>query len=141
MHTIMIAHHDARYAEHLAAPFRADGHYIVITCPGPWPPLRCIRCDMGYCPLTEGADVMIYDPRLMTPEAEGQRRSLAVESALAHPGIPMLLAWSPEALPDAGTLREIRASVPWAHVAAHDQAALLRQVNALLAGYAARVEA
>jgi len=56
MRTILIAHRDADFADELATELRGWG-YRVIECPGPLPPaLRCIRCDKGYCPLTEGAE-------------------------------------------------------------------------------------
>jgi hypothetical protein len=82
--------------------------------------------------LTDGADLMIYDPQLTSPDAEGQVHNLAVESAVAHPEVPMLLAWSPESVPDAGTLRAIRAHAPQVHVAAHEPAALAAQIRRLL---------
>jgi hypothetical protein len=66
MHSILIAHRDVGFAEHLAALLRASGYLTVVTCPGPWPPQRCIRCDKGYYPLTEGAELMIYDPQSST---------------------------------------------------------------------------
>ena len=132
MYTILIAHHEVAFAELLAAELRSNGYYAVITCPGPWPPQRCVRCDKGYCPLTEGADLMIYDPTLVSLDADGHTHNLAVDSALAHADVPMLLAWSPDSVPDAGTLREIRQYGPRAHVAAHERAALLRQVRSLL---------
>jgi hypothetical protein len=131
MHTIVIAHRDNAFAEARAAELRRGG-YRVITCPGPWPPGRCIRCDVGYCPLTEGAELMIYDPQLTALDEDGGRHNLAVESALAHPDVPMLLAWSPGTDLDVGTLRAIRAEAPRVHVAAHDPDALLRQVANLL---------
>src|SRR5579871_2362305 len=132
MRTILTAHRDADFAEQLAIELRAWG-YRVIDCPGPLPPaLRCIRCDKGYCPLTEGADLMIYDPQLTSLDAEGHEHSLAVDSALAHPDVPMLLAWSPNSTLDAGVLRAIRAQAPHVHLAAHEPAALLHQVGALL---------
>jgi hypothetical protein len=140
MYTILIAHHHVRFAETLAAELRASGHCAVITCPGPWPPQRCIRCDTGYCPLTEAADLMIYDPTLTSLDADGNQHILAVDSARAHPDVPLLVAWSPDAVPDAGTLRDIRVQVPHVHVAAHDPAALLRQVRALLRPAASHVE-
>jgi hypothetical protein len=132
MHTILIAHHDVRFAETLSAELRASGCFAVITCPGPWPPQRCVRCDKGYCPLTEGADLMVDDPTLTSLDADGNRHNLAVDSALAHPDVPLLLAWSPDALPDTGTLRDIRARVPYVHVAARDPVSLVRQVRGLL---------
>lgn len=132
MHSILIAHRDVEFAEQLARYLRASGYFTIVTCPGPWPPERCIRCDIGYCPLTEGADLMVCDPQLTAPDAEGRVHSLAVDSALAHPDVPMLLAWSPKAVPDTGTLRAIRAQVPYVHAAAHDPAAMLSQIHALL---------
>ena len=133
MHSILIAHHDVAFAEHLANYLRSSGYFTIVTCPGPWPPQRCIRCDKGYCPLTEGADLMIYDPQLTAPDAEGRVHSLAVDSALAHPDVPMLLAWSPKHVPDTGTLRALRAQVPHVLAAAQEPAALLAQIRALLA--------
>jgi len=133
MHTILIAHHDAVYAEQLAGKLRTWG-YHVIDCPGPLPPVaRCIRCDKGYCPLTEGADLMIYDPHLTAFDDAGHEHNLATESAVAHPDVPMLLAWSPDAVPDNGTLRAIRAVAPWVHVAAHTPEGLGRQIHDLIA--------
>jgi hypothetical protein len=133
MQTILIAHRDVAFAEQLASQLR-DGGYRVIACLGPWPPVeRCIRCDKGYCPLTEGADLMIYDPLLTALNARGEPYNLAAESALAHPDVPMLLAWSPASVPDVGTLRAIRAQAPHVRVAAYEPAALLRQIHAFLA--------
>jgi hypothetical protein len=133
MRTILIAHHDQAFAEQLTAELR-EGGYHVIDCPGPWPPeLRCIRCDRGYCPLTESADLMIYDPELIALNDLAQPYNLAVDSALAHPEVPMLLAWAPTHVPDAGTLRTIRAQAPQVHGAAREPAARLRQINELLA--------
>ena len=132
MHSILIAHRDVAFAERLAAQLRASGYFTIVTCPGPWPPQRCIRCDKGYCPLTEGADLLIYDPQLTARDAEGHVHSLAVDSALAHPDVPMLLAWSPKSVPDIGTLRAIRAQAPHIHAAASESAALLAQIRALL---------
>lgn len=132
MRTILIAHRDVIFAEQLAAEFREAG-YRVIVCSGPPPPQRCIRCDKGYCPLTEGADLMIYDPLLTAGDAEDHLHNLATDSALAHPDVPMLLAWSNEGAPDAGTLRAIHCAAPWVRVAAQKPAALLQQVHDLLA--------
>ena len=133
MRTILIAHHDQTFAEQLTAELRAGG-YRVIDCAGPWPPeLRCIRCDRGYCPLTESADLMIYDPDLTGLDKLGQPYNLAVDSARAHPEVPMLLAWAPAHIPDAGTLRAIKADAPMVHAAARQPAARLRQIHDLLA--------
>jgi hypothetical protein len=132
-YTILIAHRDVEFAEQLGSVLR-NGGYRVIGCPGPWPLVeRCIRCDVGYCPLTEGADLMIYDPWLTALNREGERYNLALDSALAHPDIPMLLAWSPADVPDFGTLRGIRNLAPHVHAGAHEPAALLRQIPGLLA--------
>ena len=133
MQTILIAHHDVAYAEHLAETLRAAG-YRVITCPGPWPPVeRCIRCDKGYCPLTEGADLMIYDACMTAVDTQGRRYNLAVDSALAHQDVPMVLAWSTNVVPDAGTLRAIRTQAPHVHVGHAQPERLLEQIHDLLA--------
>jgi len=133
MRTILIAHRDVDFAEQLATELRAWG-YRVIECPGPMPPAaRCIRCDKGYCPLTEGADLMIYDPRLTALDEAGQPHNLALESAVAHPDVPMLLRWSTSTSgPDTGTLRAIHAAAPWVHVAEREPTALRRQIDELL---------
>ncbi|MDQ6675197.1 MAG: hypothetical protein M3069_31425 [Chloroflexota bacterium] len=137
MRTILIAQRDVAFAEQLAIELRAAG-YCALACAGPLPPAeRCIRCDKGYCPQTEGADLMIYDPQLTAVEAGGQRHSLGVNSSLAHPEVPMLLARSKAGVPVAGALRAIVAQVPCVHVAAHEPAAHLRQVHDLLAAAAA----
>jgi hypothetical protein len=133
MRTILIAHHDHAFTEQLTAEMR-EGGYRVIDCAGPWPPeLRCIRCDKGYCPLTESADLMIYDPELTGLNDLGQPYNLAVDSARAHPEVPLLLAWAPTDVPDADTLRTIRAQAPQVHGAAREPAARLRQIHDLLA--------
>src|SRR5689334_22427096 len=99
MRTILIAHRDTTYAQTLAVALRAGG-FRVIDCSGPLPPReRCIRCDKGYCPLTEGADLMIYDPELTALDPENHRYNLAIDSALAHPDVPLLLAWAPDHSP------------------------------------------
>ena len=132
MRTILIAHRDVTFAEQLAAELRQSG-YHVIDCPGPWPPAeRCIRCDKGYCPLTEAADLMIYDPLLTAVDSQGQRYNLAVDSARAHPGIPMLLAWSPDQAPDAAVHSDIRAEAPRVHAARRTSTARLKQVRDLI---------
>ena len=132
MRTILIAHHDQAFSQQLAAELRGGG-YHVIDCPGPWPPeLRCIRCDKGYCPLTEGADLMIYDPDLTAQNDFGEPYNLAVDSARAHPEVPMLLAWAPTHVPDAGTLRAIKAEAPGVRAAAREPEARLRQIRELL---------
>jgi hypothetical protein len=129
MRTILIAHRDADFAEALAKQLRAWG-YRVIECPGPLPPgLRCIRCDKGYCPLSEGADLMIYDPGLIAYDEAGHSHNLAVDSALADRNTPMLLAWSRATAPDAATLRAIHAAAPWVHLAAREPAALRSQLE------------
>jgi hypothetical protein len=132
MRTILIAHTDADFAEQLATGLRAWG-YRVIDCPGPLPPaLRCIRCDKGYCPLSEGADLMIYAPDLFAVDDTGRRHNLALDSALAHPDVPMLLAWSGAGVPEAETLRMILSTAPSVQVAAREPVALRIQINALM---------
>jgi hypothetical protein len=58
-----------------------------------------------------------------------QPYNLAVDSARAHPDVPMLLAWSPTDVPDAGTLRAITADAPGVHAAAREPVARLRQIK------------
>ncbi len=64
---------------------------------------------------------------------DGNCHNLAVESALAHPEVPRLLAWSPAEVPDFGSLRGIRALAPHVHAAVHEPEALLRQIRNSLA--------
>jgi hypothetical protein len=132
MHSILIAHRDSGFAEQLASDLRADGHNTIVSCPGPWPPQRCVRCDKGYCPLTEAADLMLYDPELTEIDGDGRSHNLAIDSARAHPDVPILLVW-PSATPDVTTLRAIRAEAPHARVGAHTSADLLGQIHDLLA--------
>jgi hypothetical protein len=131
MQTILIAQRSVRFSDQLAAELR-DAGYHVIDCPGPWPAERCIRCDVGYCPLTEAADLMIYDPFLTALDAEGARYNLALDSARAHPEVPMLLAWPPDETPDPATLREIRSEGPRVRVAGHTRTSRLEQIHSLL---------
>jgi hypothetical protein len=132
MRTILIAHRDTAFAEELATELRAWG-YRVIDCPGPLPPTaRCIRCDTGYCPLSDGADLMIYDPCLTALDPAGATYNLALESAKAQPDVPMLLAWPASVPPDVRTLRMLGA-VPSVRIGSRDPAALRIQVSELLA--------
>jgi len=133
MRTILIAQRDTAFAEHLTTELRAAG-YHVIDCPGPWPPAeRCIRCDKGYCPLSEAADLMIYDPTMTALDSTGHRYNLAIDSARAEPDVPMLLDWPASEPVDAGLLRSIHDAAPTAHVAARSPASLLAQIAELLA--------
>ncbi len=130
MRTILIAHRDVDFASDLAAAISSAGYRTVI-CPGPWPPtLRCIRCDVGYCPLTEGTDLMIYDPGLRGGRYDGDGRNLAIDSAKAHPDVPLLLAWSGSDEPP--EVREVVESVPTAQRGAPDPADLVEQVRDLV---------
>jgi hypothetical protein len=130
MRTVLIAHRDAEIASSLEADFRRVGYHIN-TCPGPFPPkLRCIRCDTGYCPLTDGADVLIYDPTLVALDADGSSHNLALESALAHPDIPMVVIAITPAEADAAA--DVMARAPNVVIGAHDRAEMLRQVNQLM---------
>ena len=129
MRTVLIAQADPRFANQLADVLSTAG-YHTITCPGPWPPaLRCIRCDVGYCPLTEQADLMIYDPDLLGYDAQGNPHRLAAESAAAE-AVPLLLAWPGPDEP--ATLAEVLARVPTAALAATDPADLIEQVRQLI---------
>jgi hypothetical protein len=133
MRTVLIAQRDEAFAEGLAAQLRSTG-FRVITCPGPWPAQRCIRCDVGYCPLTETADAMIYDPELTGVDRDGRAYNLAVDSANAHPDVPLLLAWPTNRGPSVGTLRNIRADVPRVRLAARSPEGLDRQLHEIIAG-------
>ena len=129
MRTVLIAQRDGAFAERLAAELRHASHGATI-CPGPLRrTARCTQCSPGYCPLTEDAGVVIWDPGLRAFAADGESHILAVESALAHPQVKILLTWSQASVPDVGTLRSIRAQVPWVHVAAHEPAALPGQIQ------------
>ena len=55
---------------------------------------------------------MMYDPWLTALKREGERYNLALDSALAHLEILILLALSPADEPDFGTLRGIRNLAP-----------------------------
>ncbi|HLZ26875.1 MAG TPA: hypothetical protein VKV73_06100 [Chloroflexota bacterium] len=131
MRTVLIAHRDPAIANSLEADFRRLGYHIT-TCPGPFPPkLRCIQCDTGYCPLTDGADVLVYDPTLVALDADGTSHNLAVESALAHPDIPMIaIAFTPA---EADAAADVRARAPNVVIGAQDRADMLRQVHQLMA--------
>lgn len=127
MHTVLIAHRDVDFAEQLAGQLRAGGYHTIVSCPDARPPAGCI------CRLESvEADVMIYDPHMMADKADGRRHNLALDSALARPNVPLLLAWSPSTVPDVGTLRAIRAAGPRVHIAAQEPADLLRQIHDLL---------
>lgn len=130
MRTILIAEPNSTFADALARPLIAAG-YRVATCPGPWPPeLRCIRCDIGYCPLTEGADLLIYSPDLLGYGPDGAPHLLALDTAKAHPDIPLLLVWPGEREPSA--VRIILAKAANARIASPDPAALLGLVEGLI---------
>jgi hypothetical protein len=75
---------------------------------------------------------MMYDPELTGLDGMGQRYNLCVDSARAHPDVPMLLGWSPEQVPDTGLLRAIHAQAPYVHVAAPQPSVFRRQVHDLL---------
>ena len=133
MQTVLLAQSDEKFADHVATELRSAGFHVVI-CPGPLPPrLRCIRCDKGYCPLSEGADLMIYDPALSVMTETGRTVNLAVESAHAHPDVPMLLAWPPGRAPEFARLRALKAEAPNMHAAASDPRALVLEIRKLLA--------
>ena len=83
--------------------------------------------------MSAGADLMIYDPQLTALDAAGRRYNLAVDSALAHPDVPMLLAWSPRQQADASSAGGIQAEVPPVQVAAEQPMERLQQIQRLLA--------
>jgi hypothetical protein len=125
MRTVLIAHPQASVATDMATSLSSHG-YHTITCPGPWPPTRCIRCDVGYCPLTDGADLMIYDPNLVSRDRAGTVHNLALESAQAQPDVPLLLAWEGE---EPTSVRFIRERVRGADRASLDPEELVDQIS------------
>lgn len=130
MRTVLIAHRDPAIATSLEADFRGVGYHVT-TCPGPFPPrLRCIQCDTGYCPLTDAADVLVYDPTLVALDDDGAAHNLAVESALAHPEIPMLVTALTPAEADAAA--GVMAEAPNVMRGAHDRSEMLLQVDQLM---------
>jgi hypothetical protein len=129
MKTVTIAHRDSVFAEHLARELRSGGYRVIIRT-GPFAPgVRCKACSKADCPLTEPADLLICDPHL---RSMGTDDLAVVEAASSHPGLPILLAWSPRSVPDVGTLRAIRMLAPAVRIAAPESAALMRQVDGLL---------
>jgi hypothetical protein len=127
MRTVLIAHRDPAIADSLEADLRHAGYHIT-TCPGPFPPkVSCIQCDTGYCPLTDAADVLIYDPTLMGLNRAGASQNLAVESALAHPDIPMLVTAFSDAEVEAAP--GVMARAENVAIAAQDRSEILLQVN------------
>jgi hypothetical protein len=129
MRTVVIADRDEAFAEALAADLRQAG-FQVVGCPGPWPPrLRCVRCDVGYCPLTEGADIMVYQADLTGLDREGRAYNLALDSALAHPEIPLILLWHTPAEPEA--VARILTAAPNSWPGPQDRAGLVRLVREL----------
>ena len=130
MRTILIAHRDVGYATSLAGTLSSAG-YRTIICPGPWPPaMRCIRCDVGYCPLTEETDLMVYDPDLEALDKSGAPYNLAVDSARAHPEVPLVLAWPDGVEPT--KVAYVQTEVPTARIAVRDTPAFLRQLEELI---------
>jgi hypothetical protein len=123
MRTVLIAKENLESGTARVKLLSAAG-YNVITCPGPWPPERCIRRDVGYCPLTEGADLMIYDPKLVGRDHAGRTYNLAIDSGLAHPDVPLVLETDEAAA-------RIEA-VPGAEIAERETSAFLAQVRRLL---------
>ena len=86
MRTILIAHRDVDFSQQLANELRAWG-YRVIDCPGPSPQhARCIRRDKSCCALSEGADLVIYDPHLSAFDDAGKPHNLALDSASCSQG-------------------------------------------------------
>jgi hypothetical protein len=129
MRTVVIAHRDPVIAAALETDLREAGYHLN-TCPGPFPPkLRCIQCDTSYCPLTDAADVLIYDPTLVALDDDGVFHNLAVESALSHPDIPMLVTAFTET--EAEAAADVVAKAQNVVLAAQDRAEMLVQVNRL----------
>jgi DNA-binding response OmpR family regulator len=131
MRSVLIAHRDPTVAAGLEADLHQAG-YQVVGCPGPFPPtMRCIQCDTGYCPLTDGADLLIYDPTLIALDASGVECNLSVESALANPNTPVLVTTSTDA--EAEMALGVTAQAPNVSPASTDRAEMLLQVGHLMA--------
>ena len=129
MRTVLIAHRDPAIADSLEADLSRAGYHIN-TCPGPFPPkLCCIQCDTGYCPLTDAADVLIYDPTLVGLGVSGAYQNLALESARAHPDIPMLVTAFTEG--EAQAAPGVMARAENVFIAAQDRAEMLVQIDQL----------
>ncbi len=130
MRTILIARPESA-ATSQRVNLLAGAGYNVVTCPGPWPPERCPRHTLGYCPLTNGADLMLYDPALEGIGLDGTSQTLAIDSGRAHPEVPLLLD-SDDANYPAAALDAIRKAIPGAEVAEREPEALLAQIGRLL---------
>jgi hypothetical protein len=76
---------------------------------------------------------MIYDPHLIAYHDLGNSHNLAIDSALGHADVPMLVAWSSATVPDAGTVRAFRTAVPWVHVASREPRPFRHQLEEFLA--------
>jgi hypothetical protein len=62
--TVLLVESDPVERERLRGALETAG-YEVISCPGPTAPdYTCIGGREGYCPLVEGADVVVLDPWL-----------------------------------------------------------------------------
>lgn len=130
MQTVLIAHSDNRFASALAAALHSAGYHSAI-CAGAQPPLlSCARLEEGACPLAAEAQVLIYDPDLVGLDHDGRLRRLAVETAYARPGVPLLLAWAGEAEPP--SVAVILEQAPEAQRAARERGALVAQIRALV---------
>jgi hypothetical protein len=83
-----------------------------------------VRCDVGYCPLTEGADALIYQADLVGLDREGRSYNLAFDSARAHPELPLFLVWHGESEP--ACVAEILDAAPNARRAPEARSELVR---------------
>lgn len=130
MQTAVIAQRDNPFASALAAALSSAG-YRTLLCRGAQPPGgTCVRLEIGACPLTAEAQIMVYEPGLIGLDREGLIHWLAVESARSHPGVPMLLAWQGEDVP--ASAKAVADQAPEVHYAVRDPAGLVRQVRELI---------
>jgi hypothetical protein len=74
---------------------------------------------------------MLYDPTLEGHDTNGQVCTLAIDSGLAHPDVPLVLDADDASYPQA-MLDAICAAVPSAVVAERETPALLEQIQRLL---------
>jgi hypothetical protein len=130
MQTAVIAQRDNRFASAVAAALSSAG-YRTLICAGSHPPGgTCTRLELGACPLTDEADVLIYEPGLIGLDREGLIHWLAVESARTHPSVPLLLAWQGEEVP--ASARAVAEQAPDAQFAVRELTGLVEQVRSLI---------
>ena len=130
MSNILIAHHDPEYTREVAAALESAG-YQATVCTSAWESeLTCLRGLLGSCPLTDGADLMIYDPGLTDARIREASGIAALASAEDNPVVPLLLA--PCGHADERGADSIVRDLPTAKIAMDGPAAVVAQVASLI---------